>query len=75
MNKYAFIRKGAVVQFRLAISDQLMIGTVSHVYSDSIIRDDTRVRIHVIENGHTRIDNRYANELEVVPDLQTIYTK
>lgn len=75
MKKYAFIRKGAVVQFRLAISHQLVIGTVNHIFSDSIIRDDTRVRIHVIENGHTYIYNRYADELEQAPDLQTIYTK
>ena len=63
MEKYGFIKKGAWVRFTLPVSDETKTGKVDHVFTDAIIRDDTRVRVHVYEQGQTHIYNRYADEL------------
>lgn len=64
MKKYSFIKKGSIVKFTIPVSEEVKIGTIHRIFSESVIIDDTRVQIHVIENRNTRIYNRYADELE-----------
>ena len=63
MDKYNFIRIGAVVRFKRRQNLHWQTGVVRDIYSDAVIFEDTRILVHLSDNGQMSSATRYADEL------------